>query len=84
MYIDYSLNAIICREKFSLIFLFSAQNSGWGRVFMNAFRQLRPARGRAGRNGDFICRWGLAGGVRGDGGAADDYLVATENHVDEC
>ena len=29
---------------------------------------------------------GLAegGGVWGDGGAADDYLVATENHVDEC
>lgn len=84
MYKDCSLNAIICREKFSLIFLFSAQNSGWGRVFMNAFRQLRPARGWAGRNGDVICWWWLVEGVRGDGGAADDYLVATENHVDEC
>lgn len=48
MYKDYSLNAIICREKFSLIFLFSAQNFGWDRVFMNAFKQLRPARGGQG------------------------------------
>ena len=33
----------------------------------------------------FIGGWlAEGGGVWGDRGAADDYLVAAENHVDEC
>ena len=85
MYVYYPLNTIIFRENFSFKLSISAQDSDGGGC-ENAWRQLRPARGWAGRNGDVICRWWLAegGGVWGDGGAADDYLVATEIHVDEC
>jgi len=39
---------LFVREKFSFKLSISTQNSGWGRVFMNAFRQLRPARGGQG------------------------------------
>ena len=86
MYADYSLNTIIFREKFSFKFDISAQNSdgGCAKMHKGGFALLVGGQGETVMLCIFLGWLAEGGGVRGDGGAADDYLVATENHVDEC